>query len=607
MLVDDWADLVRVVVVGTCSYLSLLVLLRVSGKRTLAKLNAFDFVVTVALGSTLSSVLLSSDVALAEGVTAMVLLVGLQFLVAWLSVRSRTVEGLVKSEPTLVYRDGFLLGPMRRMRVTDDEIRQAARTAGHARLAERRGSRAGDRRLVERSHAAAGGPDAHRRRSHPGRRRVTSALKGLAHRFWAVPLLFAITAVLLALGVTALDESLDTSLRLPFLFAGGPEGARALLAAIITSMISFTALVFSITIVVLQLTSSQFSPRVLRSFLQDRFNQVALGVFVATFVYALVVLRGVRGTAQVDPFVPQIGVTAAFAFVLTSVMVFLAYIHHIAQSIRAATILASIADDTRALLDERVPADSRWNRSCPRRRGRCGTSRPADLACCSGSTTARLSDAAQRHGVSVELLRAVGEFVPAGAPLALVHGDAPFDDNMLHAAVHFGRERSMDQDVGFGLRQLVDIAERALSPGVNDPTTAVQAIDHLHDIMRRLATRALPPRQHVTDDGQFVLSVPQPRFSDYLALAFDEILRWGEDRPTYPTSGASRAPRPGRRSTTRAPSRGARGNRAPPCASADRAGRRAVAVRHRASLSSSLRGAPRSTCCEGFTAADAGP
>ena len=131
MFFDDWGDLLRVVVVGTCSYVSLLVLLRVSGKRTLAKLNAFDFVVTIALGSTLSSVLLSSDVALAEGVTAMVVLVVLQLLVAWLSVRSRRVERLVKSEPTLVYRDGFLHPAMRRMRVTEDEIRQAARTSGH--------------------------------------------------------------------------------------------------------------------------------------------------------------------------------------------------------------------------------------------------------------------------------------------------------------------------------------------------------------------------------------------------------------------------------------------------------------------------------------------
>jgi len=122
-------------------------------------------------------------------------------------------------------------------------------------------------------------------------------------------------------------------------------------------MISFTALVFSITVVVLQLASSQFSPRVVRSVLEDRFNQVALGVFVSTFVYGLVVLRGVRGTAQVDPFVPQIGVTVSFALVLASVLVFLAYIHHIAQSIRAATILSSIADDTRALLEDRFPGN----------------------------------------------------------------------------------------------------------------------------------------------------------------------------------------------------------------------------------------------------------
>lgn len=136
MFFDDWGGLLRVLVVGVSAYASLLLLLRISGKRTLAKLNAFDFVVTVALGSTLATVLLSSDVALAEGVLAMAVLVALQFSVAWLSVRSRTVERLVKSEPTLVYRNGFLHSPMRRMRVTTDEIRQAVRAAGHAQLGE---------------------------------------------------------------------------------------------------------------------------------------------------------------------------------------------------------------------------------------------------------------------------------------------------------------------------------------------------------------------------------------------------------------------------------------------------------------------------------------
>ena len=122
-------------------------------------------------------------------------------------------------------------------------------------------------------------------------------MRRLRDKFWVVPLLCAALAALLGLSLTALDDWLDTSLKVPFLFAGGPEGARALLSAIITSMISFTGLVFSITIVVLQLTSSQFSPRVLRTFLRDWIIQIALGVFVATFVYALVVLRSVRGTA----------------------------------------------------------------------------------------------------------------------------------------------------------------------------------------------------------------------------------------------------------------------------------------------------------------------
>ena len=134
MFFDDWSGLVRVAVMATCTYAALIVLLRVSGKRTLAKLNAFDFVVTVALGSTLATVLLSSSVALAEGVLALALLVTLQYLVAWASVRSRRVERFVKSEPRLVYRHGFLTDAMRRERVSADELYQAARRQGYADL-----------------------------------------------------------------------------------------------------------------------------------------------------------------------------------------------------------------------------------------------------------------------------------------------------------------------------------------------------------------------------------------------------------------------------------------------------------------------------------------
>lgn len=136
MFFDDWWGLLRVLIVGSVTYAALILLLRASGKRTLSKLNAFDFVVTVALGSTLATVLLSSDVALAEGVTALSLLLGLQYAVAWTSSRIPAVERLVKSEPTLLYRDGFLTGAMRRERVTPDELRQAARGQGYAGLGD---------------------------------------------------------------------------------------------------------------------------------------------------------------------------------------------------------------------------------------------------------------------------------------------------------------------------------------------------------------------------------------------------------------------------------------------------------------------------------------
>ncbi len=131
---DSWQDLVRIAVLGVSAYVALLLLLRISGKRTLSKLNAFDFVITVALGSTLATVLLSSSVSLVDGVFAIALLVGLQWLVAFASARSRRVERLVKAEPTLLYRDGFLHPAMRKQRVTADELRQASRASGHADL-----------------------------------------------------------------------------------------------------------------------------------------------------------------------------------------------------------------------------------------------------------------------------------------------------------------------------------------------------------------------------------------------------------------------------------------------------------------------------------------
>ena len=159
--------------------------------------------------------------------------------------------------------------------------------------------------------------------------RLRSLAEGVRTGFWAIPTVCVVVAVLLALALVQVDRATDGDLRVAF--GAGPDGAREVLSAIATSMITFTGLVFSITIVVLQLTSSQFSPRVLRTFLRDRQTQLSLGVFVATFVYAVTVLRTVSSVDD-STFVPALATTVGVALLFVSVGMFVGYIHHIATA-----------------------------------------------------------------------------------------------------------------------------------------------------------------------------------------------------------------------------------------------------------------------------------
>lgn len=347
-----------------------------------------------------------------------------------------------------------------------------------------------------------------------------------------LPAACTVTAVALGLLLPQLDAAVVRD-RLPLLFPGGPAGARELLSSIISSMISFTGLVFSITIVVLQLTSSQFSPRVLRTFLDDRGNQLALGIFVATFVYALTVMRVVRAADEGVAFVPRISVTFAFALVLASVTVFIYYIHHISHSIRVASIVTAIGDETRRALDKQYPVDPRPEPAAPERGPLCRivhSPRPGVLA---AIDTVALVRRAAHADLSVHVKHPLGTFLPTGAALAEVTGSDPgaLSDRDVLAAVQLRRERSIEQDPGFGLRQLVDIAERALSPAINDPTTALQAIDQLHDLLRRAAQRPTPTGRYADEGGTCRLVVPVRGFVDFLDLAVDEIALSAERAP----------------------------------------------------------------------------
>jgi uncharacterized membrane protein len=352
----------------------------------------------------------------------------------------------------------------------------------------------------------------------------------LREGYWAIPAACVVVGGALAISLVHLDHGLDRE-GLTVAFTGGPESARSLLSTIATAMFSLTALVFSITIVVLQLASSQFSPRALRTFLRDRQNQLALGVFLGTFVYALVALRAVRGRdGLVDRFIPGITVTVAFLLVLVAVALFVQYIHHIAQSIRVVTIIDKIAGETRSAIDRVHPDSGPLEPDPPPSvvgARQVAAEGPGTVA---AADVDRLVRIAAEEGGMVELVPCVGDFVATGMPLFDVVG-VDGRDGDLRAAVDLAVERDVRQDVAFGLRQLVDIAERALSPGVNDPSTAVQCLDQVHDLLRRLVARPYPSSTYHDDAGEPRAVVTSPAWSDHVALALDEIRHWGSRSP----------------------------------------------------------------------------
>jgi uncharacterized membrane protein len=352
---------------------------------------------------------------------------------------------------------------------------------------------------------------------------------------WVAPAAGVAAAIVAAAAFVTIDRRFPQGERWWFLFGGGADSARNLLSVIAASMVTSISLIFSVTMVVLQLASGQYSPRVLRTFIRDRLVEIVLASYIGTFVYCLLVLPSVRsgGGASTDSeYVPALAVSAALAFALVSLGLFVRYVHHIAHAIRGITIINAVAEETRSAL-ERLYPDQLGDDAAPEQplpAGEattvvCWTQPPAVLVAVDEDT---LMDTVEAARITTELLVRIGDFLPTGAPLFKVWGDLS-DPEHLARCVTVGAERTMHQDAAYGFRQLVDIAERALSPGVNDPTTAVQCLDHLHDLLRRLVQRALPSIHRLGSDGTLRVVAPRLGWDDYVHLAFDEIRHYGAD------------------------------------------------------------------------------
>jgi uncharacterized membrane protein len=357
-------------------------------------------------------------------------------------------------------------------------------------------------------------------------------------RLWFMPIVGAVIAVGISVGTLVLDQELtDAGVSLPVV-AAAPGQIATLFSVIAASILNLLALVFTILIVVLQLTSSQYSHRALRTLLQDAQSRVTLGVFVATFMHALIVLASL-GTAEDDDRIAGVSVTSKLVLSIISIATFLFFIDHITRAIRVTSIIDAIARETRGMIDRiyRDEAVAPTEQPALPRRREAGVVSAADSGVVASVDVAGLMEAARRVGALVELVPAIGDFVPRGAPLLLVHGGTDISRAStdgrpppdLARFVTLGTERTPEDDVAFGFRQLVDVAERALSPGTNDPTIAVHAVNHMHDLLRTLVTRDLPNGVYADADGSARLIVPRPTWGEYVSLATDEVRHYGAE------------------------------------------------------------------------------
>lgn len=292
---------------------------------------------------------------------------------------------------------------------------------------------------------------------------------------------------------------------LSFLFPGEPGAAQLVLTTIASSMMTVVAVVYSILLVALSLASMQFSPRVLRLFVQDRVSQLTLGLFVGTFVYCLLVLRVVQSAPE--PVVPVGGVVVAVVLAVLAMGQLVYFIHHITHAIQANHLIDQLAGEAEAVIDAtfvEAPQTAelpdgydtlpRW----PIRSTRSGYIQLVDTAGLSAL-------AASARGV-VTVVVPMGQFVTRGLAVLELHAvDAPDAEQaaLLEGCLDVGPIRTMQDDAEWGLRQIVDIALKAISPAVNDPSTAVTCIDHLGRVLVRAFSRWPPPAERgVGEDGR---------------------------------------------------------------------------------------------------------
>jgi uncharacterized membrane protein len=322
----------------------------------------------------------------------------------------------------------------------------------------------------------------------------------------------------------SLDSAVGYDL-LPSHVLGTPTAVQTILSTAASAMLTLTTIVLTVLTLGVQLAMQQFSPRIVRALLADRRSQLAHGLFAATFLFCMIAVAKVDDTAAPGHRVPSITVAIGYLLLVASLIALVGYVHHAGQSLRVAGLIDLVGDNLQEEIDRSFPVE-----------------RPTVTP--EGTVTAQesgvvvmldvdgLVEQARRSDDCLEMLVAVGDFVPRGGPMIRRRGRGPIDQRVLRDMIVLDNERSHVGDAAYGLRKLVDITERSIATSPHhDPATAVQAIDRLHDAMRQLCVRILPDPQHRDSAGALRLTTRELAWQGYVAIAFDEVVDVASSSP----------------------------------------------------------------------------
>jgi len=362
--------------------------------------------------------------------------------------------------------------------------------------------------------------------------------------FWFLPALMVSSSILLSFIMIYLDANvikISWIESLGWIYENKPEGARALLSTVAGSMITVAGVVFSITIVALTLASTQYGPRLLGNFMRDKGNQVVLGTFIATFTYCLLILRTIRG-GEDSSFVPHLSVTIGVLFAIFSISVLIYFIHHAATSIQASNVISGVSKNLEYTID----------RTFPERIGQGKTELPdwwnapnelppdfednlySVLSTQSGYLRVidniGILDLAIDKDLILKVENHPGDFIVKGSPVVRVWPGNKVDTDLqsqISSTLLIGKKRTSEQDTEFAIDQLVEIAVRALSPGINDPFTAIMCIDHLSVALSRVAGRSTPSSLRYDNNNKLRVIAKPKTFDDLVNSAFNQIRQYG--------------------------------------------------------------------------------